>query len=286
MVEQRRAVDQAGTRHAVPLLVGNIRAGFHAVFRHTAPSYLTLELLSGYRHLRRAETTLGRNPNCQVRFPWHETWISRDHARITRDQSGYWIENKGKNQTLLNGRRIEERTPLRHGDRLVISKYELLFEDDPDLPLPIPRFQIVSRLQNHSRPGLSPEAPLPAVFDFCRLACQHSLRRTELIDQAGAMLKAVFPAAETIGVLLQRAGLQGRIQVEVCFPLEGRSASLEPDPCMASECLETHLALLCVRLGQSKKDESTDTNGSAMAVPLSTDAIAPFGVLWLAASSP
>jgi phosphoserine phosphatase RsbU/P len=236
-------------------------------------------------NLRRAETLVGRGANCQVRFPADDIRISREHARITRDQSGYWIENKSKNSTGLNGGIVNERMPLRQGDRIVICDYELLFEDDPDEPLPAPRHQIVARFRDHSIQSLAVDGRLPAVLDSCRIACQNTLRQADLLDKIGPMLKSVFPAAETVGVLLQRASAPGKIRVEVCFPLEGRATALEPDASIAKNCLDTRDGLLCVQLGETNEDESAVPNGSAMAVPLKAGETGSLGALWLAAAT-
>lgn len=235
--------------------------------------------------LRRAETLVGRGPACQVRFPNDDPRVSHIHARIIRDQSGYWIENKGKNGTGLNNRLLSERSPLRDDDRISILDYELLFKDDPIPPLPPPRFAVVARVAHGGLPSSIVIDRLPALYDFCRFAVESTLRRADLLEQVGPRIHDVIPEAETICILLERAGSQASLQIEIGFPLEGRATSLEPDLCVAASCLEAADGLLCEPIGVTRNSESAETAGSAMVVPLKTKEADTFGALWLAAST-
>ena len=45
--------------------------------------------------------------------------ISRNHAKLSRRPQGYWIEDLGSsNGTFVNGIRLEDRVPLKSGDRI------------------------------------------------------------------------------------------------------------------------------------------------------------------------
>lgn len=54
--------------------------------------------------------------------------ISRHHARIDCDESGYWITDlDSKNGTYLNGERLHQRHALGDQDRIRIGRHTLLF---------------------------------------------------------------------------------------------------------------------------------------------------------------
>ena len=70
-------------------------------------------------------TILGRHPNCDIVLEVGA--VSRQHARIIKDESGYCLEDlNSRNGTFLNDQRVMGRQPLRHGDRLRMC--DLLFE--------------------------------------------------------------------------------------------------------------------------------------------------------------
>lgn len=56
--------------------------------------------------------------------------VSRNHARLSKDESGYWLEDLGSvNLTYVNDQRLEPRQPvrLRDGDRIVAGSLRLIF---------------------------------------------------------------------------------------------------------------------------------------------------------------
>ena len=65
---------------------------------------------------------LGRDPACHFVIPG--TWVSRRHAQIVRLAGQFFIEdNHSRNGTFVNDQRIEERTPLKHNDRIRICDW-------------------------------------------------------------------------------------------------------------------------------------------------------------------
>ncbi|GAB4140500.1 SpoIIE family protein phosphatase [Thermopirellula anaerolimosa] len=74
-------------------------------------------------------TILGRHPNCDIVLEVGA--VSRQHARIIRNESGYYLEDlNSRNGTYLNDQRVIGRQPLRDGDH--IRMCDLLFEfSDP-----------------------------------------------------------------------------------------------------------------------------------------------------------
>jgi serine phosphatase RsbU (regulator of sigma subunit) len=67
---------------------------------------------------------LGRHPDCDIVLDVGA--VSRQHAQITQENGGYFVEDlHSRNGTIVNGRAIEERYALQENDRLKIC--DLLF---------------------------------------------------------------------------------------------------------------------------------------------------------------
>jgi serine phosphatase RsbU (regulator of sigma subunit) len=233
--------------------------------------------------LRRAETLIGRGHQCQVQLE-NDNRVSKEHAAIIRDQSGYSIENRSKkNYTELNARIITDLMPLRQGDRITIFDFLLLFEDDPEPPPPCPRYRIVASWRDcAAAPEAFGEALVKTTVEFARAVCQLSLRRADLLEQIGPLLSGVFPAAKTIGVMLRMADPKRQLRLEACHPAEGRAEELDPDPCVAHDCVQNRSGALCVALAEPADQGPIPAHASAMAAPLAGD-VGVFGVVWVAA---
>lgn len=64
--------------------------------------------------------SIGRNPDNQVVVM--ESFVSGRHARIYRQDGGYWVEDAGStNGTFLNGRRLKKSHKLRLGDKIALG---------------------------------------------------------------------------------------------------------------------------------------------------------------------
>lgn len=71
------------------------------------------------------ELTVGRAPDCGLVLGW-DNFVSAHHARLSRQEGNYWVEDLGStNGTLLNGRRFVGRALLRKGDRLQVGRTTL-----------------------------------------------------------------------------------------------------------------------------------------------------------------
>jgi pSer/pThr/pTyr-binding forkhead associated (FHA) protein len=71
------------------------------------------------------EVRLGFGASNEVRLPFEG--VSRSHARILRDEKGYWIEDAGSaNGTFLNGQRVIRRRRLEHLDVLRFGRWHRL----------------------------------------------------------------------------------------------------------------------------------------------------------------
>ena len=73
------------------------------------------------------ETVVGRHPDCGIQL--QSNMVSRRHARVLKDGLCYLIEDLGSgNGTLVNGKQIDSRIPLKHGDRIKLGPVLLRFE--------------------------------------------------------------------------------------------------------------------------------------------------------------
>ena len=71
-----------------------------------------------------SEIRIGRNFECQVRFPKDLLIVSRDHARILREGNRFKLINKSVNLTYLNGKAVSENEEayLKSGDWLMFAE--------------------------------------------------------------------------------------------------------------------------------------------------------------------
>jgi serine phosphatase RsbU (regulator of sigma subunit) len=81
----------------------------------------------GHRlRLMKNAVVVGRSPDCDLTVP--SPSISRQHARLLLLQETWHIEDmKSRNGTHVNGQLIQERTPLKHNDRIRICDFEADF---------------------------------------------------------------------------------------------------------------------------------------------------------------
>jgi serine phosphatase RsbU (regulator of sigma subunit)/pSer/pThr/pTyr-binding forkhead associated (FHA) protein len=77
---------------------------------------------------------LGRHPECDICDIFADNGnVSRFHAILERSGDRFYIRDKGsRNGTFLNGKRLQERTRLGNGDRILIADVELTFLEEAD----------------------------------------------------------------------------------------------------------------------------------------------------------
>jgi len=79
--------------------------------------------------LDRNRVTLGRSGDNDLPYP-DDPVLSRRHLAIDFDGEEWWVEDLGsKNGTVVNGQRLSERYRLRVGDRIIVGRVSLLFDD-------------------------------------------------------------------------------------------------------------------------------------------------------------
>jgi ABC transport system ATP-binding/permease protein len=119
--------------------------------------------------LARDEITIGRKEGNTIRLT--ERNVSRRHARLHRRQSEFVIEDLASyNGIVLNGARLAETRPVRHGDQILIGDYKLQIVDEPGTqvapptptPTPAPPSEHHAPLIPASAPPSTPAAPASA----------------------------------------------------------------------------------------------------------------------------
>jgi hypothetical protein len=74
--------------------------------------------------------TIGRSPHSDLFLD--DVTVSRHHARVLRDEGGFWVEDLNSlNGTYVNRKRIEQHR-LYDGDELQIGKFKLAFLEQSD----------------------------------------------------------------------------------------------------------------------------------------------------------
>jgi pSer/pThr/pTyr-binding forkhead associated (FHA) protein len=74
------------------------------------------------------DQVVGRDTSADIAVP--DPALSRQHARVTHDLEGVWLEDLGStNGTYINGHRIADRCRLRDGDRVRIGNTAAIFRD-------------------------------------------------------------------------------------------------------------------------------------------------------------
>ena len=88
------------------------------VHRQTRETDITIELNLDV-------LTIGRSPHSDLFLD--DVTVSRHHARVLRDEGGFWVEDLNSlNGTYVNRKRIEQQR-LFDGDELQIGKFKLAF---------------------------------------------------------------------------------------------------------------------------------------------------------------
>lgn len=151
------------------------------------------------------EITLGRHPDCTIQLK--SNMVSRRHARVTRKDSSYFIEDMGSgNGTFLNGNRLEEPTALKDGDRVKFGPLLFRFETSYSKRKPemdIGRGETVQAFSLDIAQGDNDIATIMGAVDF---------------DGAGITTLDVKPQAKLDAVLEINRSLAGTVDLEVLLP--------------------------------------------------------------------
>jgi len=73
------------------------------------------------------QSVLGRHPDCDIQL--EVAAVSRQHARISREQGEYYVEDLGsRNGTFVNDQEVQGRRALRPGDQISICDCDFTFD--------------------------------------------------------------------------------------------------------------------------------------------------------------
>ncbi len=179
--------------------------------------------------LTKDEMIIGRLPECDIQLP--SNMVSRKHAKVVRDGSGYRLEDMGSgNGTFLNGQRIESAQSLKINDRVKFGPMLMRYdgdqsEDDSSASSMAVQHAaqvgtlevdedgdgdgsstIVGSLDSSSLNFLDsrPQEKLKAVLDISR-ALAGTLEVEKLLPKILDTLFTIFPAADRGCILLKDA---------------------------------------------------------------------------------
>ncbi len=155
---------------------------------------------------------MGRNPECQIHI--HNNAVSRQHARITRQQNNFIIEDLGsRNGTWVNNQEIRTPTALKDNDRIKIcdclftyhhetqpsSEFEI--KDDPnDTPSTV--HASVGRMSQQQILEAQPNDRLRALLEVSA-SLSKTLQEETLLPQIADILFNVFKQADRCFVVLR-----------------------------------------------------------------------------------
>jgi serine phosphatase RsbU (regulator of sigma subunit) len=157
-------------------------------------------------HLNEEVTVLGRQPESSICLPARA--VSREHARISRDQDGFFVEDlDSSNGTFLNNKRlpIRQPVPLTERDTLQVGPYYFALRPAPTLtptePNLVIREQVSVASMTQSVYGQDPAQKLKVVLELA----QHLARTLDLealLDKLLDHLMQLMPQADRALVLL------------------------------------------------------------------------------------
>ncbi|QDT65431.1 SpoIIE family protein phosphatase [Calycomorphotria hydatis] len=212
------------------------------------------------------EMVIGRHPECQIHLD--SNMVSRRHARVLVGTESIVIEDMGSgNGTFVNGKKIEEPTPLNNGDRVKLGPVLMRYDDGSGMPgggvagstlsfgsdfnVDFASGQgdqatIMGQLEGSEggfgRLNVRPEAKLKAVIEISRRLAG----TTELNKLLPAMLDTlfdIFPAADR-GCILLRDKRDQLVPVAQKHRLESEDSTVKLSRTIINKVVETKEGIL------------------------------------------
>jgi serine phosphatase RsbU (regulator of sigma subunit)/pSer/pThr/pTyr-binding forkhead associated (FHA) protein len=154
-----------------------------------------------------ADVTLGRHPDCDIQLP--SNMVSRKHARVFVENGQTYVEDLGSgNGTLLNGKKIEGKTPLNHEDRIKLGPILLRFESDA--PATKPARKVLS--------SSATAATLAFKMDLAADDDDSATIMDSVDNSSGFGMLNAQPEAKLKGVLEISKSLAGTVDLETLLP--------------------------------------------------------------------
>jgi serine phosphatase RsbU (regulator of sigma subunit)/pSer/pThr/pTyr-binding forkhead associated (FHA) protein len=183
---------------------------------------MILQVLTGKKagtkfELRSDVVTLGRHPDCDI--PLDGNSVSRFHAHVIRSPAGYEIEDqKSRNGTIVNGKKIENRVLLADNDRVKICETLFVFRVEPDPTDPLGNSTAETPSFADDRPstvlssfdaqgaslfsnGVKPEAKLQAIYEISQAIAQ-TLDLDTIFEKILESSFRIFPHADR-GIVIE-----------------------------------------------------------------------------------
>ncbi|MBI3862098.1 MAG: PAS domain S-box protein, partial [Planctomycetia bacterium] len=188
---------------------------------------LTGELSGRTIELQSDPVVVGRHPDCDIRV--FDDTVSRRHARITRRNGDFFIEDLGsRNGTYLNGHKVKAPSRLSHRDTVSISDTAVEFRED-DVPEPADRIgQATVAFVDPPSEDARPASLFETVAEISLTAAGKPRSKRE----ADVRLKAVLEITRYLRSTLEPDEVLSRIAecVTHIFPHYSRSYLFRNDP--------------------------------------------------------
>jgi serine phosphatase RsbU (regulator of sigma subunit)/pSer/pThr/pTyr-binding forkhead associated (FHA) protein len=243
---------------------------------------------------------LGRNPDCTIVLPGMNS-VSRYHARITRLNDRYYIEDghfdqsgqqlePSRNKTFVNNQDINKsRVPLRHNDKIRICDYLVVFRDEDAEDEPDSGEQTtVEAMLEHSSHVLLEQQPIDKLRNLIEISSNLSrtLELNNLLPTIVDNLFNLFRQADRCFVIHVEDGA-GKFQPRLVKTRRGQDeTNARFSRSIVRKCLESAQAFLS---DDASRDDRVPPNQSVvdyrirsvMCVPLCAADGKAFGVIQL-----
>jgi serine phosphatase RsbU (regulator of sigma subunit)/pSer/pThr/pTyr-binding forkhead associated (FHA) protein len=177
---------------------------------------MILQVLTGKKagtkfDLKSDVVVMGRHPDCDI--PLDGNSVSRFHAHVIKSPAGYEIEDqKSRNGTLVNGKKIEGRVLLADQDRVKICETLFVYRVEPDTEEILGKSTAETPALEDDRPstvlssldlqgsslfsnGVKPEAKLQAIYEISQAIAQ-TLDLDMIFDKILESTFKIFPHAD------------------------------------------------------------------------------------------
>jgi serine phosphatase RsbU (regulator of sigma subunit) len=212
--------------------------------------------------LRGKMTLIGRDPVCDVllRVPQ----ASRRHAMILFVGGAYHVEDlDSASGTLLNGKRLTQRTRLTSGDRIEIAGMALQFlekagRDDSSPIVPslqdTPAIMTSLDLAGEQRIEVAPEAKLRAVLEIAR-NLSNALDLEVVLPKILESLLTIFPQADRGFILLRNPDTGELLPKAVRHRASSTNSPLQISHTIVDYAVRTGRAILSADTGHDERFE-------------------------------
>src|SRR5258708_6580710 len=198
------------------------------------------------------EFIMGRSPDCQVHIP--NNAVSRQHAKIIRKPTGFYIEDlKSRNGTLVNNQAIEQSTLLKDNDKIKVCDWLFAFHNE-NTPAP-PAIDIdegespstvhasVDRMSQQKLLETQPSEKLRALLEVSN-ALGKTMQEETLLPQIADSLFTVFKQADRCFIIIRDENSEALIPKVIKTRRANTETSARFTRTIVKRCLESAQSLL------------------------------------------